>query len=191
MKEPGLVVQQYKKSSSILSCDRRRELDLKDSDLLTLFKVFVIETPTKGQSQKARDLMSYGWETEEERKLLYQKLQLLMPVDRSQFRVVGQITRRDLEEVDLGDGHVSDIVRERAVIKKTRQNNRYMHLMHHVRNCLCHGNYKMVADAKDEPVILLEDHEATGAHYITMRAVLRLETLIRWADLIRNGSSGI
>ena len=92
---------------------------------------------------------------------------------------------------NLNDGYLSDLQTERVVASCGGGSNAWLRLFRRIRNCLAHGNFRIVEiDDGLGPSIIMEDKTTGDKRSYTARMLFRLETLMRWKGYIEAGPTG-
>ena len=81
----------------------------------------------------------------------------------------------------LADGRLPDCDKERAVISKTSESNKYMKLFYRIRNGLAHGKFILKYSSKHEKMVIIQDDDTRN---VTARIILRLSTLMKLVEAI-------
>lgn len=184
------------KHPSILSeCPDCKLLD--DAELWALYEFYVLHSPCEKTSCQGRPFERYGWSgsirdtglgSELEAAFTECKGQMIVP------RGPVSIPRGDKLAVDLPrmfqladftDGPLLDVATERVAMRATSGSNSWLRLFRRIRNCLAHGRFE-AADPADGlgPSLIMEDRDANN---ITARIVLRLQTLLKWREIVGRG----
>lgn len=180
----------YSKSrhESILD-DYPHAIDLDGEPLMELYRFYVLHCPCEGSSYQGRAFDSYGWSGSITRNGLGQLLDGVSAEGRGPFYLPKEYRGAGLDKLfaqaNLHDGKLSDTVTERAAIAGTRDSSAYLRLFRHIRNCLAHGRFVAVRGSEDGPISLVM--EDCNRQSVTARMVLRLNTLLGWAETVESG----
>ena len=181
----------YTKKASIIAGDNRQELELSDDEVVALYRFYVIESPVEEVTLKSRSFNSRGWDGR--MPLLNKMLTSVLDISTSDFVIkdllddskADSLIKGYLASTGLGDGPCADLSCERAVLIGTRGNSKREKLLRHVRNCLCHGNFKLLnCEELGEPVFVMEDRTIGKGSNVTARMVLKKSTLLEWARIV-------
>lgn len=181
---------------SILSeCPDCRLLD--DVMLWALYEFYVLHSPCENVSCQGRPFGQYGWSGSIRDTGLGSELEAAFTECKGQmFAPRGPVSilcgdklavdlSRMFQLADLSDGPLLDVATERVAMRATTGSNSWLRLFRRIRNCLAHGRFE-VADLADGlgPSLIMEDRDANN---ITDRMVLRLQTLLKWREIIERG----
>lgn len=182
----------YGLSHKTILQDYNGQIELNDSDFCILFKFYVLNAPYPNQSNLGLSFRDYGWEGSILSNGLGQQLDEAISEKRGPFflpaRDNGVRLSQMFQQAHLNDGAIGDLDRERAAITiNTSRQNQFVRLFRHIRNCLAHGRFVLVA-TQDNPsgIFILEDRDQ---HNITARIIFRKQTLLDWANIIKAGPS--
>lgn len=170
---------------------------LDDTSLWSLYEFYVLHSPCVNVSRQGRSFEQYGWggsirDTglgfELEEAFTKHKGQMFVPRGPHKLPHGDKLAvdmARMFQLADLSDGPLSDVVTERVAMKATKGGNSWLRLFCRVRNCLAHGRFGAVDPADGlGPSLIMEDADAGN---ITARMVLRLQTLLKWREIIELG----
>lgn len=157
-----------------------------------VYSFFVTYSCCGKQSGKKRTFTEYGW-TKFSRpnlgktipdKTLYLKDNLSEIInldDRNHFifTTYSDDVSSCFQQINLGDGQLSDIHTERAVITRTSESNKYLKLFYRIRDGFVHGKFLLKLNENNEKMVIIQDDDG---HNVTGRIVIKLNTLI---ELIR------
>lgn len=177
-KNIGEQTYKYKKADSILQ--GKSDYILGQTEYYLLYNFFVTHSVCKNQSFQKRNFIDYGWTTNSiihQNKAATELGKVFEECVKFNITVFnGKYSIRDLfNQNNLIDGILNDYDTERAVLKKTDENNQYIKLFHHVRNCLAHGKFLLKYSSNKEKMVVFQDDDT---HNVTARMVLKLQTLI-------------
>ncbi len=149
---------------------------LNKQDFLLIVRFFVINTPDKKTSARAKIIIDYGIENES---VLFDELIGDIPVKLSN-RI---ISKNDLEEVNLSIFPPADLSERLCVaINKDKP---VTSVFIKIRDSLAHGRFNFGGSRKN-PILIMEDINTKSN--CSARMVLRLSTLKSWiAKLENNG----
>lgn len=168
----------YIKANSILQGSS--DYVLNQEEYYLLYNFFVTYSVCGNQSFQKRNFIDYGWTTDciirqkkadtDLGKIFKNHIKFNITV----FK--GKSSISDLfYQSNLTDGILIDYDTERAVLGKTGENNQYLKLFYHIRNCLAHGKFALKYSSNKEKMIVLQDD---NKYNVTARIVLKLQTLI-------------
>lgn len=170
---------------------------LDDVALWALYEFYVLHSPCEKASRQGRSFGWYGWNGSVRDTGLGSELEAAFTERKGQIYVPrgpASIPRGDKIAVDLlrmfrsagfSDGPLLDVATERVAMRATAGSNSWLRLFRRVRNCLAHGRFEAVDPADGfGPSLIMEDRDANN---ITARMVLRLQTLLKWREIIECG----
>lgn len=168
----------YIKADSILQGGN--DYVLKQEEYYLLYNFFVTYSVCGSQSFQKRNFIDYGWTTDG---IIHQNKSDTdlgkMFKKHIKFNITvfkGKSSISDLfYQSNLTDGILIDYDTERAVLGKTGENNQYLKLFYHIRNCLAHGKFALKYSSNKEKMIVLQDD---NKYNVTARIVVKLQTLI-------------
>ena len=158
-------------------------------DFNRIFMFFVVHSPVFDQSSRCISLLDYGWTTPW-RKPYSLRIQLNRVSNSKNLLFSASkydLMDRELEKADLLEFPPTDLSSERACFYNGKRA-QYISLFYHIRNSLAHGRFNIIEDR-----IIMEDvsprrkEMAPGTKVCSARMVLRINTLIKWIELIEGG----
>lgn len=174
----------YRKANSILQ--GRNEYELEQEEFYVLYNFFVTYSVCENQSFQKRSFVDYGWSTnniinqDKTDTDLGKTLKNHLNLYRKEFIFSEQDNLKILfPQNALPDKVLPNYDIERFVIGITNENNQYIKLFHHVRNCLAHGKFVLKYSSSKEKMIVFQDNDK---YNVTARMILKLQTLI---DLVK------
>lgn len=162
------------------------EEKLKDDDFRRILDFFVIFTPCKELSARAKPLKEkYGWKDTYGLK----KYMRLAPSKQSifLFAETWKEMKAVLAEADLTDNFYSDIKNERGGFYK-RRGSQPDCIFYHLRNCLAHGRF-CIREKDGDWTFIFEDVEKNSK--VSARMILKKSTLLRWIEIIEGGEASL
>lgn len=162
------------------------EEKLKDDDFRRILDFFVIFTPCKELSARAKPLKEkYGWKDTYGLK----KSMRLAPSKQSifLFAETWKEMKAVLAEADLSDNFYSDIKNERGGLYK-RRGSQPDCIFYHLRNCLAHGRF-CIREKDGDWTFIFEDVEKNSK--VSARMILKKSTLLRWIEIIEGGEASL
>lgn len=184
----------YSKANSIIALDDRREGHLTNDEFAILYRFYVLEAPHPKQSSKCRSLASRDWRGIYSNGGLLDELTNILDLSSSSFVFLDLLESYDAkalcENLELAGCPLGDYEHERCMVSETDGNNLYLKVFFRLRNCLAHGNFKLLESKNQsgELLFLMEDHTTNrGTQTVTARMIFRKQTLIRWAETVAAG----
>lgn len=182
----------YIVANSIIHADTHCEMALEDDLLAPLYRYFVLETPSGDLSDQSVSFADRGWEKGLSGALKNAMNNVLDIDDPNDFLFTtsGESLKTEFRNYKLETPPLNDLARERGVIGVTpSEKTNYGKLFRHIRNCLAHGNFKLIRVDDCSPVFVFEDRErrgeSGGSPNVTARFLLKSTTLQGWIDVLR------
>lgn len=186
----------YTKEESIVTMDHRREERLTDNELGFLYRFYILEPLSSQQSLKAVAANKRGWRGAYSDSGLKNYLVDILNLFSADFVFTETLEVYDLQvlfdSLDLSSGPLSDFCRERCVLTKTPGSNPYYKVFYRVRNCLAHGNFRLLKDdaVENGAFFVMEDRtRGSGSQNVTARMVFAKSTLFGWANAVLNAAT--
>ena len=167
------------------------EEKLKDDDFRKILDFFVIFTPCKGASARAKPLKEkYRWEDTYGLK----KSMRLAPSKQSIFLFAesGKEMKAILVEADLVDNFPSNLEYERGCFYQGSKK-QLDSVFSHIRNCFAHGRFSIKEKDGDWTFIFEDVGNGRGVPKGTpsARMILKKSTLLRWIEIIEGGEESL
>ena len=174
---------QYKKENSILgSCvDAHR---LSEDEYYKLYSFYVTYSMCGSQSAKKRSFVDYGWESNRIiRTELGAKLKDVLSLSRNKDFIFTDEDNlaEQFHLLDLDDGDLQSVDKEKAVISKTHESNSYLKLFYRIRDGFAHGKFRLLFSSGGERMIIVQDD---NGHNVTARIVIKISTLLNIVDIV-------
>lgn len=166
------------------------EEKLKDDDFRRILDFFVIFTPCKELSARAKPLKEkYGWKSKRELKRLTTALRNSLPKGNI-FKFSNKWIKMKavLAEADLIDNFPSNIKDERCGFYQKSKQNQANCIFYHLRNCLAHGRF-CIREKDGDWTFIFEDVEKNSK--VSARMILKKSTLLRWIEIIEGGEASL
>lgn len=157
-------------------------LSMKEYNVLHEF--FITYSMCKNSSFKTKTFTDYGWSSDNISKAgCLEQLSNILLLDKNKnfLFYAGEDIKQQFNMLNLLDEFTNDIDTERAVIKRTFEENNYFRLFNRIRNALAHGNYKLVYSSKNEKMIIIQDNDR---YNVTARIVIKLNTIFELIKVI-------
>ncbi|MDD3068262.1 MAG: hypothetical protein PHF05_09760 [Candidatus Izemoplasmatales bacterium] len=174
---------QYKVADSILG-KTQDEYAFSENEYYRIYSFFVTYSMCGTQSAKKRTFSDYGWSVENVKNTtLGVALENVLNLNRNPDFV---FTDKDelaiqFNSKDLPDGALMDVDKERAVISKTSEKNKYLKLFYRIRNGFAHGKFILRLSSQNEKMVIIQDD---NGHNVTARIVIKLKTLLNYVNTV-------
>lgn len=155
---------------------------LKDEGFRKILAFFVIYTPCKELSARARTLEFYKWENTYPLK----RLMRLAPLKESIFSFAEKWEEMKvvLAEKNLLHRFPSELQTERCALYQKSKQNQLECIFFHVRNCFAHGRFN-ISEEKEDWIFIFEDFGTKNR--VSARMILKKSTLLKWIEAIEGG----
>ena len=178
-----------KTSKSILT-DLEDEYKFTTDEYIILHLFYITHCMSNSASNKCKSLIDYGWTKNNiVDSGAKNELQKIFDIENtSQFDISGDNkSEKSLDALKnkynlLPSKLDKDFIQEKGFIESNKNDNGYVCLFKHIRNCLAHGRYKLVYSKDNVKMVIMEDKNSDNK--ITARLVLKLDTLIGFIHTI-------
>lgn len=157
--------------------------NLKDEGFRKILDFFVIFTPCKELSERAKSLEDvHGWNNT----YTLKKAMRIAPQKESIFAFgeKWEEMKDVLIETQLVSNFPLDNENERGCFYKKSNQNQLECIFYHIRNCFAHGRFDIIKK-KDDWIICMEDFGQK--HRLSARMILKKSTLLKWIEIIEGG----
>lgn len=160
------------------------EYTLSENEYYRIHSFFVTYSMCGTQSAKKRTFSDYGWNGEcVKNTLLGNTLKGVLNLNRNPEFVFSE--KDDLAvqfaTLNLPDGMVVDVDKERAVIGKTIGANNHLKLFYRIRDGFAHGKFKLRLSSSGTKMVIIQDD---NQYNVTARIVIKLDTLLNYVNAI-------
>lgn len=136
-----------------------------------IYSFFVTNSLANHQSYRVKSFKDYGWLGRYDSNGLKNKLIKIVDLEnKDYFHCIDGSNKKDdfrlreaFNKLDLDDHEKIDICKNRGAFTK-KENNIYISMFAHIRNCLAHGKFNCVInDNKDKMIIFQDDGDNVTA----------------------------
>ena len=179
-----LIAMRYKKSESILNVRKTDDYILSTDDFFRIASFYLLFPLNDKTCIRSRTLLDYGWNQSRISDALKNEL---LGVSDYFSNVVTTVNDEIINQKNLRCDSNDLLHGEKGAVEIGRTDtNLFYSILHHIRNCLAHGNYRFAMNDEDK-YVLFEDHTTNaGSQSITARLVLKLSTLMGWINVVSN-----
>lgn len=180
----GKQTYKYKIADSILGTSRD-DYELSRDEYFKLYSFYVTYSMCPGQSDKSRDFLSYGWQSNKTSEAkLSEALKSVVDLHKNANFIFTE--KNDLKDrfadLTLTDGPVADLSFERSVVGSTTAvSGNYLKLFYRIRDCLAHGKFKLRLNDSGQKFVVMQDN---SKYNVTARIVIKLDTLLGFVSVV-------
>ncbi len=174
----------YNQSESILRVHNLDDFSLRDDELFRISVFYLLFPLNDNTCTRSRTLIDYGWK---QLKFSDELKKRLIKVSDYTSYVTPNADEETIKRKNLCVDDKRLLFGEKGAVEVSNtDSNLFYSILHHIRNCFAHGNYRLVLN-EGKRLILFEDHTTCkGSQRITARMILEFTTLLNWIDVVSN-----